>query len=626
MSLEAEDKYKQAMANYVGARKSKYDAWDAYVNAKNASPYSGEAVKQAKDNYYAASDAFKQSKAELVGAKAALKKSKQNPKSAESSGTQNTESSGTQNTESSGTQNTESSGTQNTESSGTQNTEQKSESAVSGAAKAIEEGGKRIGLSDSFYRDIGAAIKGQPTGNTLDAAAATAAAQSKNLQNDAARREMEGQRAQQVANRNVYGEAGKIASMQNDAQSRQNVQNISFTAGNAAALKRANNAPDVQAQIARQDQQQNVANERREQADTQTQAATEIEGNKKQFQIKSRDHDSDINDSSRLSLGEGGGTSETQQTQDQQTQDQQTQDQQTQDQQTQDQQTQPEPEPEQTQQAEQEKPQEPISGNPQHVINGLLGSSKGQDLRSGEGGDDKALYDWAIQQGVTPLQPGKQKSQNPNDWEQEFIEVNGAKGQEVIQKLREGRAMPGNDASTNFDASNYDQMNKSMQVPSDARVKNVRSLVDCLSDIRMKHIKEDFDNYGRCSSKDFDWLLHRIGKLKHNNREYDPFSEADWEDDTDSSVLNAYADHIRNYVYTYKPEAVEVDPRIDPEQEHIGPMAQDIEQVNPACVKETADGVKTVDSARLAMMNAGAIGELARQLNELNMKFQALGL
>ena len=604
MSLEAEDKYKQAMANYVGARKSKYDAWDAYVNAKNASPYSGEAVKQAKDNYYAASDAFKQSKAELVGAKAALKKSKQNPKSVETTDTQNTESSGTQNTESSGTQ--------NPETTDTQNTEQKSESAVSGAAKAIEEGGKRIGLSDSFYRDIGAAIKGQPTGNTLDAAAATATAQSKNLQNDAARREMEGQRAQQVANRNVYGEAGKIASMQNDAQSRQNVQNISFTAGNAAALKRANNAPDVQAQIARQDQQQNVANERREQADTQTQAATEMEGNKKQFQIKSRDHDSDMNDSSRLSLGEGVGTSETQQTQDQQTQDQQTQDQQ----------TQPEPEPE----PEPEQTQEPISGNPQHVINGLLGSSKGQDLRSGEGGDDKALYDWAIQQGVTPLQPGKQKSQNPNDWEQEFIEVNGAKGQEVIQKLREGRAMPGNDASTNFDASNYDQMNKSMQVPSDARVKNVRSLVDCLSDIRMKHIKEDFDNYGRCSSKDFDWLLHRIGKLRHNNREYDPFNEADWEDDTDSSVLNAYADHIRNYVYTYKPEAVEVDSRIDPEQEHIGPMAQDIEQVNPACVKETADGVKTVDSARLAMMNAGAIGELARQLNELNMKFQALGL
>ena len=609
MSLEAEDKYKQAKADYVGARKSKYAAWDAYVNAKNASPYNGEAVKQAKDNYYAASDAFKQSKAELVGAKAALKKSKQNP---ESTDTKNTETTGTQNTKTTDTQNTKTTDTQNTKTTDTQNLDtQNHKSAVSGAAKAIEEGVKKVGLSDSFYRDVGAAIKGQPTGNTLDAAAATAAAQSKNLQNDAARREMEGQRAQQVASRNVYGEAGKIASMQNDAQSRQSVQNTSFAAGNAAALKRANNAPDVQAQMARQDQQQNVANERREQADTQIQAATEMEGNKKQFQIKSRDHDNDMNDSSRLSLGEGGGTGEPQQTQSE----------------PEPQQAQSEPEPQQTQsEPEPQQTQEPISGNPQHVINGLLGSSKGQDLRSGEGGDDKALYDWAIQQGVTPLQPGKQKSQNPNDWEQEFIEANGAKGQEVIQKLREGRAMPGNDASTNFDASNYDQMNKSMQVPSDARVKNVRSLVDCLSDIRMKHIKEDFDNYGRCSSKDFDWLLRRIGKLRHNNREYDPFNEADWEDDTDSSVLNAYADHIRNYVYTYKPEAVEVDSRIDPEQEHIGPMAQDIEQVNPACVKETADGVKTVDSARLAMMNAGAIGELARQLNELNMKFQALGL
>ena len=252
MSLEAEDKYKQAKADYVGARKSKYAAWDAYVNAKNASPYNGEAVKQAKDNYYAASDAFKQSKAELVGAKAALKKSKQNP---ESTDTKSTEPTDTKSTEPTDTKSTESTDTKSTESTDTKSTES------TGAA--------RIGLSDSFYRDVGAAIKGHPTGNTLDAAAATAATQSKNLQNDAARREMEGQRAQQVANRNVYGEAGKIASMQNDAQSRQNVQNTSFAAGNAAALKRANNAPDVQAQIARQDQQQNVANERREQADTQ---------------------------------------------------------------------------------------------------------------------------------------------------------------------------------------------------------------------------------------------------------------------------------------------------------------------------------------------------------------------
>jgi hypothetical protein len=86
-----------------------------------------------------------------------------------------------------------------------------------------------------------------------------------------------------------------------------------------------------------------------------------------------------------------------------------------------------------------------------------------------------------------------------------------------------------------------------------------------------------------------------------------------WRDD----ILDAYAEHIMNYRYTYKPEAQEIDPEIDPEEEHIGPMAQDIEQVNPAAVKETPDGIKTVDTGRLALMNAGAIAELARQMKEL---------
>lgn len=88
-------------------------------------------------------------------------------------------------------------------------------------------------------------------------------------------------------------------------------------------------------------------------------------------------------------------------------------------------------------------------------------------------------------------------------------------------------------------------------------------------------------------------------------------------DYNDESVLQQYAQHIRNYRYTYKDEAQDVDPRIDTAEEHIGPMAQDIEKVNPAAVKEDKSGYKVVDTGRLALMNAGAIGELARAVEEL---------
>ena len=105
-----------------------------------------------------------------------------------------------------------------------------------------------------------------------------------------------------------------------------------------------------------------------------------------------------------------------------------------------------------------------------------------------------------------------------------------------------------------------------------------------------------------------------------------PFLSSCSNDDEDGSILGAYADNIKNYVYNYKPEATQVDPNIDPNQEHIGPMAQDIEQVNPACVKETPEGVKTVDTSRLAMMNAGAIGDLAREIQDLKARLAKLGV
>lgn len=91
------------------------------------------------------------------------------------------------------------------------------------------------------------------------------------------------------------------------------------------------------------------------------------------------------------------------------------------------------------------------------------------------------------------------------------------------------------------------------------------------------------------------------------------------DEEYDDSVLDGYADHIFNYKYKYKDKAKEIDPSIDTEQEHIGPMAQEVEQVNPACVVEK-DGYKAVDTGRLALMNAGAIGDLARKVGALEEK------
>ena len=55
-------------------------------------------------------------------------------------------------------------------------------------------------------------------------------------------------------------------------------------------------------------------------------------------------------------------------------------------------------------------------------------------------------------------------------------------------------------------------------------------------------------------------------------------------------------------------------------------MAQDIEQVNPAVVHENAQGIKSVDTSRLAMMNAGAIGDLARMLKDIDSRLKKAGI
>ncbi len=99
---------------------------------------------------------------------------------------------------------------------------------------------------------------------------------------------------------------------------------------------------------------------------------------------------------------------------------------------------------------------------------------------------------------------------------------------------------------------------------------------------------------------------------QYGGRSFDDDGD-NWLDDT----LSKYAEHIRNYKYNYIEEAKKVDPSIDTKTEHIGPMAQDIEKVNPAAVQTDKSGYKVVDTGRLALMNAGAIADLAREVQEL---------
>ena len=460
-------------------------------------------------------------------------------------------------------------------------------------------------LSDSFYRDLTAGLKGQPGGNQNDVNAKTSAALSADYQTRAGQRSMEAQSHQQIADQNVYGEADKQAMMQNDSENRQNVRKAGVL-GAGAALARSSNSPDVNTAKARSDQQRVQAEAQREKANTAQEEATGEAGEVEKYQLKSRDMDADLNESARLSEGEGAPAEPEQ----------------------------PAQQPEEPAQQPEEEPVTPekFSANWQNVMNYM---TYGNDPDSG----------WNPQSSKDP-KPGRDEAKafvEAKGWQPlTENEVGGPEGfnkstgelQKIMQSVRtpfmeewstgsgrvskEGQINKGDEGYDAAAQTNTEEVEKNP--PSDARIKDLK---ECLCDARMKWIKEDWDRDGRCSREDFDWLLSRLGnKFNYNDHEYDNQVDEGWDND----VLQAYADHIRNYVYTYKPEATQIDSRIDPNQEHIGPMAQDIEQVNPACVKETPEGVKTVDTARLAMMNAGAIGDLARELRELSKRLEALGV
>ena len=448
-------------------------------------------------------------------------------------------------------------------------------------------GGKGLQLGQGFYDAVAGAIKPGVKGNALDAASATAKEQAQNYRNRSAQNQMEAQRAQQIANQNPYAEAGKIASVQNDAENRQTINNTSFAAGTAAARLRKTNAPDVQAQMQREDQQQNVANQRREEANTAQEENTAAEGDSKTFAIKSRDLSNDTAEESNLSMG----TPE-----------------------------QGEPEAEKTEEPAQTP--ETAGTSWQNVMNYL---TYGNDPTSGWNKGTKPGYQeakaYAEQKGWAPIQASQEEFDGDLGHLQELVKAQQPGFYEEWQS-GSGRVGASGEQINRGDAG--DEVIDKAQTPSDERIKNITA---CLSDARCKRIKASLDTGNELSSEDFMWLAaHTGGKFSHNDRDYNFFNDDDWADDSDGSVLDGYAAFIKNYVYTYKPEATQIDSRIDPNEEHIGPMAQDIEKVNPACIKETPEGVKTVDTARLAMMNAGAIGDLARQFQDLTDKLKAIGV
>ena len=477
--------------------------------------------------------------------------------------------------------------------------------------KDMSKGNNKKGLglqfSQSFYDNIGNAVKGQPTGNLADVQSKGAKEQAQNLRNASATNQMEAQRAQQIANQNPYAEASKIASMQNDAENRQNVKKAGVL-GAGAALARKTNTPDVQSQIQRQDQQQSVANQRREEEQANQQEATEVGNLSEQRQFKSRDYTEDKNRAAALSKGEP---------------------------------AQPEQKP-----VEQSKPEQPaqqpetqaesqtpekFNANWQNVMNYMTYGNDPTSKWSQPGGKDGgAAQKYAEAMGWQPLSESDvaNASKGFDSPTGELQSIMSNSRPEFMQAWNEGSGRVKDGKQINAGDEDYDkaaQTNTQDVVknpPSDSRVKDIKQ---CLCDARMKWIKEDWDRDGRPSREDMIWLMNQQGPFRHNDRDYDPNDYDNWNDE-DGSILGAYADNIKNYVYNYKPEATKVDPNIDPNQEHIGPMAQDIEQVNPACIKETPEGVKTVDTGRLAMMNAGAIGDLAREVQDLKARLAKLGV
>lgn len=515
--------------------------------------------------------------------------------------------------------------------------EQGMKDAATGLKEGVEGAAKNAKPSASAARDVSANFTGRPTGNYDDAAAGMLKEAANQSDKQATQHSMEAQQHQQIANRNEFGEGDKKAVAAQAADVKNKINATGAVGAQAGLLRMQNLNPDYNREQERQDQQRTQAEQQREKSSAARKTGIAERGTAEGHLVASREYDNDLDESARLSEGNGGTGAEDGEGQQQQEEEANKPEEQVQ---------------QEEQQQEEAAPQQaPASGSPQGVINYLLGAAPLSD-------GDKSLADYITgKYKVNPAQVG-QYTDNKNNWEGHWKSEapEGEDREGAMQELRALRAGGADKAKNNYvrdgnggyKAENGGEaMVQTAEVPppSDERLKDVRKPMSrefweelagyespgkfkmpddivehnkkLLSDARCKMILSAFESGEDLSDRDIEFLNSLQGnKFSFGGKDYDTGDMEDW----DSSVLDGYAEHIKNYLYTYKPEAQSLDlgdEQLDPGQEHIGPMAQDIEQVNPACVKETPEGVKTVDTARLAMMNAGAIGDLARELKEL---------
>jgi hypothetical protein len=159
-------------------------------------------------------------------------------------------------------------------------------------------------FTPGFYDDITRMVNGMSP-NQWSSLANTHAAMANDYSNQAARRNMEAQAHQRLANYNPFERAGAIASAQDEDQNRRKMQAVNFAAGTGGVLNRTTNAMDVKTQQSIANEERVKADQSRQQADQLTRDATMHVGASDKARVDSADYIRDRDESWRLSTGDG---------------------------------------------------------------------------------------------------------------------------------------------------------------------------------------------------------------------------------------------------------------------------------------------------------------------------------